>query len=128
MRDPKLTREEATRLLDPVNNELIPGGPSHDTDGTLLDPKENDLIPSDDRPTMDPPELSPDYVAPKADAEAAPRGCGRIHVDLGHGLSASSCPSGGLSIFKDGKQLYSTEDLSPDDRQTIKDFREKFEE
>jgi len=141
MRDPKLTREEATRLLDPANNELIPGGPNHDNDGTLLDPAMNELIDGPDAPMENPPnDLCPGYVVPKPKPDAEPKplmdvlkdaagggdGCGRVLVHLGGGLTASSCPSGGLSIFKDGRQLYSTEDLSPEDRQTVKDFREKF--
>jgi len=108
-------------LLDPAYNDLIPGGP-------MPEPPELSPDYANLHPSGPPNELCPGYVAPKPDAEEAPRGCGRIQVDLGNGLSASSCPSGGLSVFKNGRQLYSTEDLSAEDKKTIADFREKFSE
>lgn len=134
-RDPELTPEEKARLLDPKNNELIPG---------FEIPAEppNELCPDYIEPP-EIPELSPDYVEPPpkktvqtedlmsflTDAAAGifPAGCNRKEVEIASGLVVSHCEAGGgISIFRDGKQLYSTEDLTADEKRQIEEFREKF--
>jgi hypothetical protein len=155
-------------LLDPANNDLIPGGgptieppelspdyaerhppealelsPGYieripkrtrpeTADGApapqaslrlrnLMNPQTNELIPEDGFvpvPGVDPesPKLvkmeTPDLMSFLTKAAEGGHGCERIAVDLGGGLKASSCPSGGLSIFKDGVQVHSIDGLS----------------
>jgi len=138
-RDPELTDEEKARLLDPAFNDLIPDRPT--IDPPELSPTYTELHP----PEI--PELAPDYVErPKkvrvqtgdlmsvltdiaergsCGAEEIPHGCEREQVEIASGLVAVHCPSGGLSMFRDGKQIYTTEDLTEEERKAMLEFREK---
>lgn len=124
-------------LLDPAQNELIPtDAPSHDNDGTLLDPRCNELI-EDDGPTIEPPKrvlvqtgdlmsvLTNIAEGGSCNAEEAAHGCESERVEIASGLIAVHCPNGGLSMFRNGKQIFTTEDLTPEERQAMLDFREK---
>ncbi len=135
----------AKNLLKPEDNDLIPDEGDLDElrksdlfpedDGNanpkgLLDPDENDLIPRDGPPMA---RQLPKVRKKTGDlmdflttaAEGGGHGCERVHVELAPGLKASSCPSGGLSIFKNGKQVIDRTELSPDDRQAMNDFLER---
>ncbi len=131
-------------LLDPDQNELIPKDelrksdlfPEDDGNANpkgLLDPDENDLIPRDDDPAIGRrPKVRKEAeglldILTRA-AEGGGHICGRVQVDIGNGLKASSCPSGGLSIFKNGVQVYSVDGLSTEDQRAINEFRERYKQ
>ncbi len=152
MRDPKLSPEEAARLLDPHFNDLIPGGPDHDNDGTLLDPAVNEIIEGPDVEVENPPnDLCPDYVEPakptlvhtgdlmsvlntiaekaQGGGEGCGHGCERPTVEIAPGLTATECKSGGLvAIYKDGRQIYDRTLLSEGDRLAMTDYLARLNE
>ncbi len=108
-------------FLNPKDNDLIPSDDPDDfMDDELKDLMKSDLFPDDNGPTPPPNDLCPDYVEP------AKRVCHRVQVNLGGGIIAKSCPSGGLSIFKDDVQVHWANDLSAEDKKIINDYRERF--
>jgi hypothetical protein len=126
-------------LLDPKDNDLIPDDdPDDPVDDELKELMKSDLFPDDGLITGPPNDLCPDYVEPKKRVmarmgkglmslltDAAEGRCNRVQVDIGGGITASSCPGGGLSIFKDGVQVHSVDGLSAKDQKIINDYRER---
>ncbi len=126
-------------LLDPNENDLIPNEwdldelrksdlfPRDDGNANpegLLDPDENDLIPRDGLPPAR--KKTGDLLEFLTEAAGGGHSCKRVQVDLGNGLQASSCPSGGLSVFKDGAQVFSIDGLSAEDQKVIREIRERY--
>jgi hypothetical protein len=134
------------KYLTPETNELIPtNGPSRDNDGTLLDPRVNELIPTDGQGPAEPPnELCPGYIEPPKkvavqtgdlmsvltaaaeEAQGGVHGCStRERVEIAPGLWGSFCPSGGLTVFKNGVQVVDRMELSVEDRAAMNDFLDR---
>ncbi len=127
-------------LLDPDQNDLIPDDDLAELkkselfpcdDGApepcdeLLDPDHNDLIPRDGLPPARK-KATGGLMEFLTEAAEGGHSCKRVQIDLGNGLVASSCPSGGLSVFKNGAQVYSIDGLSPEDQETVRDIRERY--
>lgn len=105
------------------------------SDKNLLDPKNNELIPGFEIPA-DPPELAPDYIEPPARPDRTPAATLEAIQDAlatttadpmgwDDGLALRRGDGGGLHVYKDGRNVRDMASLEPFELNTIKKYLEE---